>query len=95
MGWPLNGDSVQNRQRVEQEMTPDNAAVEHPRSRKARFVSLIVGTSLVALAVFFLVRRSWWMSLALIVLWIGVEWWGVWDDKRRREAKRRKANADI
>jgi len=58
---------------------------------------MLLGTAvLIALAAFFLIKGSWWMSASLVALWLALEWWGVWThEKQRRVSKQRKEGATL
>jgi hypothetical protein len=54
------------------------------KNRWLRPLALLTTAAAVILMVFFLVRGSWWTSAAVLVLWLGVEWYGVWKEQRQR-----------
>jgi hypothetical protein len=57
-----------------------------PKARWLRPLALLTTAAFVALVVFFLIRGSWWTSAGLVLLWLAVEWWGVWKERRLRRA---------
>jgi hypothetical protein len=54
------------------------------KARWFRPLALLTAAAVISLSIFFLARGSWWMSAALLALWLAAEWWGVWKDQKRR-----------
>jgi uncharacterized membrane protein len=63
----------------------------HNAARWFRPIALFASAVVIGLAVFFLIRGSWWMSMGVLALWLGLEWSAVWKERRRRARRAEKA----
>jgi len=74
-------------------MAAPTAGAEQPSGRMSRFVSFVVMSLVLTLALYFMVRGAWWISAILIVLEIVFE--GGYMQKKRRAAAMEKSDAAI
>jgi Na+-driven multidrug efflux pump len=74
-------------------MAAPTAGAKQPSGRISRLISFLVMTFVLVLALYFMVRGAWWISVMLLILEIAFE--GGYMQKKRRAASVEKSDAAI